>query len=101
MQTKLVYNVYKEDNTSIRSYNIFDHLYLTIEELRVMKIETLDKEAFGERLKARLRYCFGSRSECEVLIGGIHNSSKEQRIDIYHQLMMNYPLLLNYVWENI
>ena len=101
MQDKLVYYVYKEDNNSIGSYNIFDHLYLTIEELRVMKFESLDKEAFGERLKARLRYCFSSRSECEVLIGGIHNSSKEQKIDIYDQLMMNYPLLLNYVWENI
>lgn len=101
MQNKLVYNVYKEDNNSIGNYNIFDHLYLTIEELRVMKFESLDKEAFGERLKSRLRYCFWCKSECEILIGGIHNNSKEQKIGIYDQLMMNYPLLVDYVWENI
>lgn len=101
MEKKLVYNVLREGNKSIELYNIFDHMYLSIEELNRLKFESLDKEAFAARLKSRLRYCFWCKSECELFISDIHEAWRKKRIDIYDQLMLNYPLLVDYVWSNL
>lgn len=101
MEKKLVYNVLREGDKSIELYNIFDHMYLSIDELNRLKFESLDKEAFALRFKSRLRYCFWCKSKCELFISDIHEAWRKKRIDIYDQLMLNYPLLVDYVWSNL
>ena len=103
MEKVLAYYVYRYDinSSSIKPYNIFSHGYLSYDEMKAMRLHSEDKEDFAAKLDRRLSYCFRSRSECEVLIGGIHNNDAEQKIDIYRQVLLNFTLLLDYVWSNV
>ena len=101
METKLVYNVLKENHSEVVAYNIFNHAHLSLDELQKLKKRHPTKESFGERFDNLLRWCFWCKSEGELLISGIHNSSHEKKVDIYYQLQQNFPLLLDYVWSNL
>lgn len=80
--------------------NIFDH-YSFNEDVKQHLKKCKDKTEFTKELKSSLFYYFGSKSEYEVLIypwcGG--QRTKEIKIDIYSQVMLNWDKFVEYVWS--
>lgn len=61
-----------------------------------------DKEEFAQKLRSELMYNFWSKFEYEIIIGpwGSFQDTREIKVDIYDQVMINWDRFLDYVWEN-
>lgn len=91
------HNVNKQ---KIETFNIFEHCSFNEdvnEHLKTCKT----KEEFAENLKSKLRYYFWSKAQYEVIVspwcGG--KNTKDIKIDIFDQVMNNWDVFVNYVWE--
>lgn len=93
-----IYNVNKQ---KIEKYNIFNHRTF-VEYMAESLKEDLNKELFEKRLQAELRYYFWSKAEWEIIIAPwVGNKNPDEiKIDVYHQIMMNWPVFIDYVWNN-
>ena len=80
--------------------NIIDH-YSFNEDVKQHLKKCKDKTEFTKELKSSLMYYFWSKSEYEILIypwcGGQH--TKEIKIDVYSQVMLNWDKFVDYVWS--
>lgn len=92
------YNINKNE---IESLNIFNHWRFR-EDVQKLAKKRIKKEDFKEKLRKELFYYFCSKCEYEVLlkpwIG--RKDSKEIKIDIYRQVMLNFDIFAEYVWKN-
>ena len=83
------------------TFNIFDHGGFTSDVAKSLK-KFKNKEDFAKQLRSDLFYYFGSKCEYEVIIapwvGG--RDTKEIKIDIYNQVMLNWDVFLDYVWNS-
>ena len=99
---ELKWNVYYHDvnKQKIVQRDIFDNSY-TKEQVFNFLNESSTKEDFAKKLKSFLIYHYWSRSEYEILIGPWcgGRDTKEIKVDIYSQIMMNWEVFLNYVWS--
>lgn len=85
----------------IQAFNIFNHGSFRVDVEKYLK-KYKDKEEFAERLKRSLMYYFWSKSEYEVIISpwcGARDT-KDIKIDIYNQVMNNWDIFLDYVWDS-
>lgn len=94
---------YNVNHRKIETYNLFGHGSFQ-KELRKIISEYTTKEEFAEKLKSNLMYYFWSRAEWEIIlapwVGGDREKDAE-KIDVYDQIMMNWDIFLNYVWNNM
>ena len=88
------------NSQEITILNIFEHGGLTKDVEKYLK-ECTDKEAFAQELKSSLMYFFWSKSEYEIIIspgcGG--RNTKDKKVDIYSQVMLNWDKFVDYVWS--
>lgn len=100
----LEWNVYLEDfnNRKIKVYNIFNHYNFYEYCLKAKKKYEDDKDKFLEEIKSSLMYCFWSKCEYEVILTGWPKRTdfNEEKIDAYDQVMLNWPIFSEYIWEN-
>lgn len=93
------YNINKK---MIEIFNIFEHIrFLSDIEKAIKKYK--NKEEFAEQLKRDLRYYYGSKAEWEIVISPWVGGDRERdavKIDVYEQVMNNFDILLDYVWNN-
>lgn len=122
------WNVYRYNfnNKEIEVFNIFDHISFinSVKEiLKKYRDKTYqDKTEFSEELRKELLYYFWSKCEYEVIITSfpvyinqeelerINNSDRKYKIniepdvgvkvDIYSQVMNNFEVFVDYVWNN-
>ena len=100
----LVWNVFRYDinKREIITYNIFNHggFVEDIEKMRKNKITSVD---FKDRLKQVLMYYFWAKCEYEVVISSFppDENSKDEKVDIYSQVMLNFDVFCYYVYSNI
>lgn len=84
----------------IETFNIFRHGGFVEDVEKALKKYSA-KEEFAERLRRILFYYFGSKTEWEVIIspwcGG--RDVKDIKIDVYRQVMNNWEVFLDYVWN--
>lgn len=99
----LEWNVFYHDvnKQEITKLNIFKHWKFAEDvEKNLKKIK--DKDEFAEKLRRDLLYYFWSKSEYEIIIspwcGG--RDTKDVKIDIYTQVMNNWDIFLDYVWNS-
>jgi hypothetical protein len=61
-----------------------------------------NREEFAEGLRRSLMYYLWSKCEWEVLVSPWCGSRNKQslKIDAYWQIMNNWDVFLDYVWEN-
>ena len=64
--------------------------------IKAKKIKT--REEFDEQLKTEL-LCFWSKSEFEVIVKEWIGPAAEAKIDIYTQIMANFHLFSDMMWE--
>lgn len=85
----------------IRTFNIFDHGGFRKDVEKHLK-KCANKDEFAEELKSSLMYFFWCKSEYEIIIspwcGG--RNTKDIKVDIYTQVMNNWDVFVDYVWNN-
>ena len=54
-----------------------------------------------EWLRGRAQYMYWSRCEYEVILAGWPNTDNQKKIDIYDQIVMNLPLVVEVFCKNI
>ena len=89
------------NSQKIKTYNIFDH-YGFVKDVEKYFKKYKNKEEFVDKLKSSLMYFFWSKSEWEIIIspwcGG--RNTKEVKIDVYDQVMNNWEVFADYVWNS-
>lgn len=99
----LKWNVFYHDinRQKITTFNIFDHWKFTEDVQKSLK-KIKDKDEFAEQLRRDLFYYFGSKCEYEVIIapwvGG--RNTDDIKVDIYTQVMNNFDIFCDYVWNS-
>ena len=97
------WNVYFHNfnKNEIEVYNIFNHSCFTYEVKQAIK-KYKDKDSFIDKLKSELRYYFWSKCEWEVIISPWVGRKEpcNAKIDVYDQVMLNWNVFADYVWEN-
>lgn len=99
----LEWYVYLEDINKriIITYNVFNH-YSFYEDLKkiIKKYKTI--EDFSKELKRICMYYFWSKCEYEIILTcwPKWDKFKEEKIDVYSQLNLNWDKFVNYIWEN-
>lgn len=96
MDKKLEWNVLIEDfNThKINPYNILGTHFM--ENFKKEKIESL--EDLKEFIDQWARYHYWSRTEYEIMVGGLFAKIDEfKKIDVYYQISMNLDRIVEYV----
>lgn len=86
---------------SIEEYNIFEHGGFRQDCEKYLK-ECNDIQSFSEKVKGSLRYYFWSRCEYEIVLTGwpCPEYTKDRKIDIYQQVMLNYTPFINFIWNS-
>lgn len=86
---------------AIETYNVFNHGSFMKDIARaITKIS--DKHEFGEKLRSELMYYFWSKCEWEIIISAWPPSDtvREEKVDVFDQIKMNFDRFLDYVWDN-
>ena len=85
----------------IEKYNIFEHGSF-MKDLEKACQECESKDMFAEKIKSELRYYFWSKCQWEIVISPWVGSSKpcDIKIDVFDQVMMNFDIFVDYVWDN-
>lgn len=102
MMENLVWKAYYHSMSGheIRPFNIFEHGRFR-EEVRKLLLKCTEKEAFAEELRRSLFYYYCSKCEWEVVIGPWcgDRGTKEIKVDVYMQVMNNWDIFVDYVWN--
>ena len=99
----LEWYVYLEDfnNKKIIKYNIFNH-YGFCQDLKDIIKKIKNKDKFSEKIKRSTMYYFWSKCEYEILITTWigRKDFKDEKVDVYDQLQLNWDAFINYIWDN-
>ena len=98
----LEWNVYVSDfnGKKIETHNIFDNGGLELDCKQNYKKNKDDREAFLDRLRKDLKYWYWSKCEWEIILSHWppRKDAREEKIDVYGQIMLNWKLFSDYVW---
>lgn len=87
------------NSSKIENFNIFDHWRFAEDiEKALKKYENFN--TFKENVKKELMYYFWSKSEYEIMVGGLHTEldwENFKKIDIYNQVLPNLDILCKYI----
>lgn len=99
----LVWKVYYYSMTrhEIRPVNVFEHGRFREKVLKHLR-QYEEKDAFAEELRRSLFYYYCGKCEWEVIIGPWcdDQNSKEIKVDVYMQIMNNWDIFVDYVWNS-
>ena len=100
----LKWNVIYGDFNSreIETYNIFRHYSFTHDCAKAARKYKDNREAFAEEIRVCLMYYFWSKCEWEVIVQHWPNGERfhDKKIDVYQQVMMNWDIFIDYLWEH-
>jgi hypothetical protein len=99
---KPVWNVMCWDfnREKIEIYNILSNQFLQELHKEIVKKKTITNyNELKERMRRRFLHDYWSKSECEILVGGLFSKSfsQFQKIDMYYQIMLNLDRIVEYV----
>lgn len=82
--------------------NIFEHSSF-LKDVK-MALKTInEKQDFADKVKSDLMYYFWCKSEHEIIISALSSSknyNEEIKVDIYEQVMLNWEIFIDYLWEH-
>jgi hypothetical protein len=98
----LEWKVYISDFNGKRivTHNIFDNSSLIEDCQKNYKKNKDDPKAFFEELQRDIMYYYWSKCEWEIIITHWppRKDAREEKIDVYDQVMLNWPQFCEYVW---
>ena len=96
-------NVYIGDinKRRITTFNVFEHYSFYKDLKKEIKIYK-NIEEFSDRLRRIVMYYFWSKCEYEIILTcwPSWDKFKEEKIDVYSQLDLNWDKFVNYIWDN-
>ena len=98
---KFVWNVWRHNINSglMEMWNIFEH-YNFNKDVESALIEYDSKEGFTRYVQTSLMYYFWAKSEYEIVLSPwCGKNAKEKLVDIYEQVMANWPHFIEYLWS--
>ena len=104
----LEWNVYRSDwnKGTIVEWNVFDHGRFFEDCIKNRKKNAVrgreNKDAFIERLRRDLMYYYWSKCEWEIVLSHWPGNDryKDEKIDVYDQIWLNWDRFVEYVWEH-
>lgn len=100
---KLQWNVYRINNmkNKVEIFNVFNHWRFRDEMIKTL-LDSNTKEEFSEELHHSVFYYFGWKYEYEICITSLfsHREKTDEKIDIRHQLLLNWDRFIDYLWNN-
>ena len=102
---RLVWNVYRENfnHKKIEVCNVFNcSVRFNDDLIRIYKEHSNNKEKFLDEVKSSLMYSYWSKCEYEIILSSWppRKDFKEEKIDIYNQIMINWDIFSEYIWNN-
>lgn len=105
------WNVYvgNFNSKTIEVHNVFDHLRfvrdLTKELKKIEKSDASEekkKDDFAEAMRKELMYYYWSKCEWEVIVSHWPHGKddRDEKIDVYDQVCLNWDKFVDYVWAN-
>ena len=98
------WNVYITNiNTNkVEVYNVFNHHSFKEDCDKAWEEYGHSFDEFEKRIREIARYYFWSKCEWEIIISDFPHSEKfrEAKIDVYHQLLMNWDVFVSYIILN-
>lgn len=98
------WNVYNENfnQREMEMFNIFNHSGFYADCVKNVK-KNKNKDDFIKRLDLDLKYYFWSRCEYEIVLTAWidpKNNFKQEKIDVYDQVRLNWDVFTDYVWRH-
>lgn len=86
----------------IEVFNVFDHGGFYEDCQKAAKKFGDNRAEFDKAVRTSLMYYFWSKCEWEVVVSHWPPSERMQdaKVDVYDQVMMNWLVFSDYVWEN-
>lgn len=86
----------------IEPYNIFNHSGFLDDCKNALRKYTDNKEGFLRMVRSSLRYYYWSKCEWEIVLSDYppSDSFKAEKIDVYSQVVLNWGVFSEYIWEN-
>ena len=101
---KFEWNVYVADFNSrrIKTHNIFANTRFVDDIRKAAQKFGEDREGFAEEVRKSLMYFYWSKCEWEIILQSWppKDDFRDEKIDVYDQVMLNWPRFVDYVWEN-
>lgn len=99
----LEWYVYLEDvnRKKIVKYNVFKH-YNFCQDLKDIISKLKNKNELSEKVRRIALYYFWSKCEYEILITTWigRKDFKDEKVDVYDQLQLNWNAFIDYIWKN-
>ena len=85
----------------IEEYDIFEHHGFAEDVRKAYCKHRNDFDAFAEKVRGSLFYYFNSKCEWEVIVSAWPPSERvpERKVDVYEQVMLNWDVFIEYVWN--
>lgn len=101
---KLCWNViYGNFNSKIiETHNVFNH-YGFLEDCRkAAKKYKNDRDGFLKEVRNSLMYYYWAKCEWEVIVSHWPQSDRmrDEKVDVYDQVMMNWDVFSDYIWTH-
>lgn len=96
--------VYSFNSRQIVTFNIFDHGRFKDDVLKIPKKIGLDDfNLFKEQLRRELMYYYWCKCEWEIIISPwpTHDNDPEIKVDVYNQVMLNFDIFAEYVFNTL
>lgn len=96
--------VYSFNSRQIVTFNIFDHEGFKNDILKIPKKISLDDfNLFKEQLRRELMYYYWCKCEWEIIISPwpTHDNDPEIKVDVYSQVMLNFDVFAEYVFNTL
>ena len=86
----------------MEKHNIFDHRYFLEDCKEALKKHKDDKAGFLKDVKSSLMYYYWSKCEWEILLFSwpSRQDYDGEKIDVYDQVMLNWDIFSEYLWEH-
>lgn len=102
----LIWNVFHENFNAkcIEVVNIFDHFGFREDCRKAARKYKDDREKFTEEVRRSLMYFFWAKCEHEIILSSwppAREGFQHRKVDVYEQVMLNWPVFAEYVWQNL
>lgn len=90
-------------NVNLNRLEEYDVIPRFVDAIKSIKKNERPKtvEELDEVLKSEARYMFWAKCEYELLIKSWPEGKNDEKIDIYHQLKLNWDVFVRYFWDNV
>lgn len=95
------YNVYYHsyNDSQIKTFNVLRENGVIYNFIKECRKKDMSREEFDNSLKRECQYWYWSKCEWEVIIKEWVGKEAEKKIDVYHQLKMNWNVFSEICWK--